>query len=95
MEKTLVATLEGPLGKAEIYEVPQANADGGLQLQYEVLFNGQTETYRALGEAYLEAGESASAVPHLEESLARWTEYEYGPLIALFTGWLGDARPKS
>ena len=32
MEKTLVATLEGPLGKAEIYEVPQANADGGLQL---------------------------------------------------------------
>jgi hypothetical protein len=61
MEKTLVATLEGPLGKAEIYEVPQANADGGLQLQYEVLFNGQTETYRALGEAYLEAGEKSGA----------------------------------
>ena len=41
--------------------MPQANADGGLQLQYEVLFNGQTETYRALGEAYLEAGEKSGA----------------------------------
>jgi hypothetical protein len=61
MEKALVATLDGPLGKAEIYEVPLANADGGLQLQYEVLYDGQTEVYKALGEAYLVAGEKSGS----------------------------------
>lgn len=61
MEKALVATCDGPLGKAEIYEVPLENADGGLQLQYEVLFEGKVETYRALGEAYLVAGEKSGS----------------------------------
>jgi tetratricopeptide (TPR) repeat protein len=31
------------------------------------------------------------AVPYLEHSLASWTQYEYGPLIGLYTGWLADA----
>jgi tetratricopeptide (TPR) repeat protein len=44
-----------------------------------------------LGYAYLEARQPALAVPYLEQSLASWTQYEYGPLIGLFTGWLADA----
>jgi tetratricopeptide (TPR) repeat protein len=44
-----------------------------------------------LGYAYLEARQPALALPYLEQSLASWTQYEYGPLIGLFTGWLADA----
>jgi tetratricopeptide (TPR) repeat protein len=44
-----------------------------------------------LGYAYLEARQPGLAVPYLEPSLASWTQYEYGPLIGLFTGWLADA----
>ena len=44
-----------------------------------------------LGYAYLEARQPALAVACLEQSLSSWTQYEYGPLIGLFTGWLADA----
>ena len=40
-------------GKAEIYEVM---TDARTQV-YEVRHNGQTDTYKSLGEAYIEAGE--------------------------------------
>lgn len=44
-----------------------------------------------LGYAYLEAGQHSLAVPYLDQSLASWTQYEYGPLVGLFSGWLADA----
>jgi hypothetical protein len=54
-ERTKVETVVGPNGEAEIYEVFESNQ----ALQYSVVFNGQTETYRSLGEAYIEAGVKA------------------------------------
>jgi hypothetical protein len=44
-----------------------------------------------LGYAYLEAGQPELAVPWLEQALASWTEFEHGPMIGMFTGWLADA----
>jgi len=57
MEQSVVATVDGPNGTAEIHEVPQAAADGGQRLVYEVHFRGQKQTFPALGEAYIVAGE--------------------------------------
>ena len=51
-ERTRVETVVGPNGSAEIFEVFESNQ----ALQYSVVFNGQTESYRSLGEAYIEAG---------------------------------------
>ena len=48
-----VAVVEGPKGKAEIYEV----FTSGRPLEYEVRFQGETVMYMTLGEAYIEAGE--------------------------------------
>ena len=50
-----VATLDGPNGKAEIYEVWSAGQLKG----YEVYFGGQVESFPNLGEAYITAGEKA------------------------------------
>jgi hypothetical protein len=50
--ETQITELEGPKGKAEIVEVKLP--DG--QPVYELRFNGTTETFHAIGEAYLEAG---------------------------------------
>ncbi len=50
-----VAVVEGPNGKAEIFEVTVANRS----MEYRVRFHGQTETYKSLGEAYITAGEKA------------------------------------
>lgn len=49
-----VAVIEGPKGKAEIYEAIVGNI-----IEYQVKFNGQTKTFNNLGEAYIEAGELA------------------------------------
>ena len=48
-----VAVVEGPKGKAEIYEV----FGDGRNLEYKVKHNERTDTYKSLGEAYIEAGE--------------------------------------
>lgn len=48
-----VATVEGPKGTAEIFELWKP----GESMAYEVRFQGGTETYRSLGEAYIEAGD--------------------------------------
>ena len=47
-----VAVIEGPKGKAEIYENLVRNI-----IEYEVRFNGQSKIFNNLGEAYIEAGE--------------------------------------
>ena len=51
-ERTRVEVVEGPNGSAEIFEEFQSNQ----AMQYAVVFNGETETFRSLGEAYIEAG---------------------------------------
>ena len=47
-----VAVVEGPKGKAEIYEI----FNPGQPLQYEVKFGGKTIPYKSLGEAYVDSG---------------------------------------
>lgn len=59
METSLVTTVEGPKGKAEIYEIVQPVESGGQRFEYEVRYNGETQTCKALGEAYIVAGELA------------------------------------
>jgi len=50
-----IAVVEGPKGTAEIYEIEA----GDRSVEYQVKCNGRTETYKSLGEAYIEAGEMA------------------------------------
>jgi hypothetical protein len=61
--RTLLRTIEGPKGKAEVYEILEAsNSDatiGGEVVNYEVRFNNETRSARALGEASLVAEELA------------------------------------
>ncbi len=54
---SLVATIEGPLGKADLYEVTRTNADGALRVEYEVRKGGDVQKFAALGAAYIVAGE--------------------------------------
>lgn len=44
--------VEGPNGSAEIVEIFESNQ----AMQYAVVFEGQTESFMSLGEAYIEAG---------------------------------------
>jgi hypothetical protein len=48
-----VAVVEGPKGKAEIFEI----FGDGRNLEYKVVCGNKTESYKSLGEAYIEAGE--------------------------------------
>src|SRR4051794_22883889 len=57
MAETLVATVDGPRGKAEIYEVTSDLPSGALSVEYEVRSAGPVEKYPALGAAYIAAGE--------------------------------------
>lgn len=50
-----VAVVEGPKGKAEIYEVVGSNK----VTEYQIKMGNKTESYKSLGEAYIEAGEMA------------------------------------
>jgi hypothetical protein len=54
LEATLLRAVEGPKGKAEIFEVQE---EGTTRVIYEVRFNGKTEKCLAMGEAYITAGE--------------------------------------
>jgi hypothetical protein len=47
-----VAVIEGPKGKAEIYETVVRNI-----IEYQVKFDGATKVFNNLGEAYIEAEE--------------------------------------
>ncbi len=51
----LIEVVEGPKGKAEIFEVAENNQTP----IYQVRVSGQTFEYKSLGEAYIEAGEKA------------------------------------
>lgn len=55
--QTSVATVEGPNGTAEIFELWRP----GEAMAYEVRFKSATETYKSLGEAYIEAGDRTGA----------------------------------
>lgn len=53
--ETPVAVVDGPKGKAEIFEVmPDPRT-----VEYHVRFQGKTAVYKTLGEAYIDAGEMA------------------------------------
>jgi hypothetical protein len=57
MAETLVATVEGPLGKADLFEVTKNLTDGALEIEYEVRLGAEVRKFAALGAAYIEAGE--------------------------------------
>ncbi len=50
--RRLLNTVEGPKGKATMYEVVRP---GSERPEYEVESSGKTESYPTMGEAYLEA----------------------------------------
>ena len=52
--ETPIAVIEGPKGKAEIYEYPVRN-----EIEYRVQCGDQVKTFNNLGEAYIEAGDLA------------------------------------
>ena len=54
-EETSLAVVEGPKGKAEIFEVAESNQTP----IYQVRISGQTFEFKSLGEAYIEAGEKS------------------------------------
>ena len=55
--KESLTTIEGPNGKAELFEV----ADDGttVSTEYVVEFNGKNYNFATMGEAYIEAGSLA------------------------------------
>jgi hypothetical protein len=55
--KTSLTVIEGPKGKAELFEV--ADESTTVATEYLVEFNGASQTYQTMGEAYIEAGEMA------------------------------------
>lgn len=56
MSEELFATVDGPKGSAEIFEVSPDPNKPGLS-EYEVRFQGRSVSYKTLGEAYIEAGD--------------------------------------
>ena len=58
MADSLVATIEGPLGKADLYEVTKTLDSGALQVAYEVRKGSEVQGFAALGAAYIAAGEA-------------------------------------
>lgn len=59
MTESVVTSLEGPKGKAEIFEIVQPVAGGGQRFEYEVHSGGQQQRVLTLGEAYIIAKEIA------------------------------------
>ncbi len=56
--KTLITAVEGPLGKAELYELAE-DGSAAVAVEYGVEFKGNMAKFLTLGEAYIEAGELA------------------------------------
>ena len=52
-EEPPVAVLEGPKGRAEIFEL----WSGGRLIEYRTRFEGKTEMFANIGEAYIAARE--------------------------------------
>lgn len=57
MADTLVATIEGPLGKADLFEVTTTLPSGALGVEYEVRTDNDVQRFPSLGPAYIAAGE--------------------------------------
>ena len=64
-DKSLVAVIEGPKGKAEVFEVngePVGTATSGtLHTMYEVVHGGKAQSVMTLGEASIVAHELAGS----------------------------------
>lgn len=54
-------TVEGPRGKAEIYEVVPENERGSYEPSYEVEHDGKTESFASEGEAITAAQQMVGA----------------------------------
>jgi hypothetical protein len=52
--KTSLTVVEGPKGKAELFEV--ADESTTVATEYQVEFNGASQSFQTMGEAYIEAG---------------------------------------
>lgn len=61
MAGELVSSVEGPRGKAEIYEHVLMVAGGGQRFEYEVQCQGTSQRFLSLGEAYVTAKELAGS----------------------------------
>ena len=57
MADALVATVEGPLGKADLYEVTRTDAHGVLEIEYEVRKGNEVQKFPALGAKIFDRGE--------------------------------------
>ena len=57
--KTSLTVVEGPNGKAELFEV--ADESTTVATEYQVDFKGEVHTYQTMGEAYIEAGALAGS----------------------------------
>ncbi len=55
--KSSLTVVEGPNGKAELFEVTEEGST--VSTEYMVEFKGKSTTYLTMGEAYIEAGELA------------------------------------
>jgi len=65
-ERELITIVEGPKGKAEVYEVSDGGSttsatSGVMSSSYEVVCGGTTETVMTLGEASIVAHELSGA----------------------------------
>jgi hypothetical protein len=52
--ETVIATVEGPNGTAQVIEVQEGNTT-----KYRTQFNGEEQTFASMGEAYIEAKQKA------------------------------------
>jgi hypothetical protein len=59
MEKQFIEAFEGPMGKAEVFEVvtPPAGGVGVEKVEYEVVMKGHSRTVLSMGEASILACE--------------------------------------
>jgi hypothetical protein len=58
-EDSLVATVEGPKGTAEIFEIEVPDTGQTIEVEYAVVFQGQRHGFPSMGEAHLLANELA------------------------------------
>jgi len=57
----LIATVEGPRGTAEIYEVEVPTADRTIEVEYAVVYQGERHGFPSMGEAHIMANELVGA----------------------------------
>jgi len=60
-EDSLIATVEGPKGVAEIYEFEVPTTDRTIEVEYAVVYQGERHGFPSMGEAHLKANELVGA----------------------------------